>query len=402
VKKIIATAIAFLMVLSVILVGVPQVAEASPADMVVVYVNAPDDWEYPSVWAWDDGGNNVFPTWPGGEMDPDPNNPGWYYIYLPNWANNVIVNANDGEVQTDVLSTEGNNVWIIIDSSDDVEVTFESQTDGEAPEFVERITVFARVPGDWENPCVWAWLDPDGTNAFEAWPGGQMRMVGDWYSIRVASWVNSIIINANDGTVQTDDLQDWIQGRDVWVVVSDDGSAEVFNENPDQMVPNITVHALVPADWENPCLWAWSHPDGTNVFGAWPGEALTQVGDWYEISIPGWANSFIINANDGSVQTGDMSEVEIGVDIWIVVEDADNFRYYYSEPELPTVAAVDEAADEPEPDEEVEEAAEPAQETEAEEDAEEGDNVWLWIILGVVAVVVVVIIVVVVSKKKKD
>ena len=45
-----------------------------------------------------------------------------------------------------------------------------------------------------------------------------------------------------------------------------------------EMVP---VVANVPADWEEPHLWAWAD-DGTNAFAAWPGEAMEELGDgWY-------------------------------------------------------------------------------------------------------------------------
>ena len=38
----------------------------------------------------------------------------------------------------------------------------------------EMVPVLAQVPAGWADPCCWAWAD-DGTNAFAAWPGGQME-----------------------------------------------------------------------------------------------------------------------------------------------------------------------------------------------------------------------------------
>ena len=389
-KRLLTLVLTVALLLSAAVIGTPS-ASAAPDGMVIVYIHVPADWENPHVWAWDDGGNSVFSTWPGGEADADPNNPGWYYHYLPNWANNVIISANDGEIQTDALQTEGQNVWITIESPEEVELSFDQLTVGEAPEYVERITVYARVPADWEAPHVWAWLDPDGTNIFDAWPGGEMRDGGEWYRIRIPSWANSIIINANDGTVQTDDLQGFEQSRDIWVLVADDLTAEIYHENPDHIVPNITVRVHVPTDWENPHLWAWSHPDGTNAFSSWPGEPLSLVGDWYEIEAPGWVNSLIVNANGGTIQTGDMSEVETGRDIWIVVTDAETYIYSYTE--LP-IAATEAPEEEP--------AETPAEimDEEVEETADEG-NALLWIILAVAGVILIVVIVVLVAKKRK-
>ena len=39
----------------------------------------------------------------------------------------------------------------------------------------------------------------------------------------------------------------------------------------------------------------------------------------------------IINANEGSVQTTDLS-VETGKDIWVVVTDAESAQVFYEEP----------------------------------------------------------------------
>ena len=30
-----------------------------------------------------------------------------------------------------------------------------------------KIIVYTQIPGDWSDPCLWAW-DDDGTNAFDA------------------------------------------------------------------------------------------------------------------------------------------------------------------------------------------------------------------------------------------
>jgi len=94
----------------------PLTTIASPVDdMVVAYLSVPNDWEEPHLWAWSDDGKNAFNAWPGGEAEADPDNEGWFYCYLPNWATNVIVNANGGTIQTDVLVTDGNNFWAKIE-----------------------------------------------------------------------------------------------------------------------------------------------------------------------------------------------------------------------------------------------------------------------------------------------
>lgn len=311
----------------------PLAAFAAEADeMIPVVVQVPESWEAPFLWAWADDGTNAFAAWPGEEMENLGD--GWYYAYVPGFVQNVIVNANNGTdaaTQTDGLVVEaGKPVWITVAQDNTAAVSYEAQTDAEIPEYVEKFIVHAYVPLEWKTVNMWAWSAPDGTNAFAAWPGAEMKEGEDgWFTGKAPTWVNSLIINGNAGTVQTEDIA--IEGKELWITVYEDLTYELSYEDPNKAVDNITVHAKVPADWEAPACWAWSAPDGTNAFSAWPGEALTEDGGWYTIEVPGWINSVIINANEGTVQTTDLS-VEAGKDLWIVVTDPENASVAYEEP----------------------------------------------------------------------
>jgi hypothetical protein len=86
-----------------------------------------------------------------------------------------------------------------------------------------------------------------------------------------------------------------------------------------------TVHAKAPAEWTTPALWAWSVVDGTstNVFAAWPGQALTADPDnagWFTYSVPDTTNFIIVNDNGAGAQTVDV-EVETK-ELWITVTEA--------------------------------------------------------------------------------
>lgn len=310
----------------------PMTANAEEERM-AVYVQVPEDWSGPCVWAWDEDGNNAFEAWPGGEAEADTGNEGWYYIWIPSWANHVIVNANEGEVQTGELVLEGGNAWITVEDPENADVSYEALTEGDIPEYVERFEIHASVPDSWEAPCLWAWSAPDGTNVFEAWPGDALKPGEDgWYTGKVPTWVNSVIINANEGSVQTEDIS--IDPAELWVTVEEDGNYEFSYDDPDAVsAPDINVNVLAPADWEAPCLWAWSAPDGTNVFASWPGEPFTEGEDgWLTLAVPGWINSVIINGNEGSVQTTDIS-VETGKDIWLVVTGPEEYELSYEKPD---------------------------------------------------------------------
>lgn len=317
-------------------------AENSADGRVIVYANVPADWASPCVWAWADDGTNAFDAWPGGEMEADAANEGWYYCWIPEATNNIIINANAGGVQTSDYKLDGKNAWVTVTDAETVTIEYEAQTTGDLPEYVETFKIHAQVPDSWESVGLWAWSAPDGTNAFASWPGKTMTAgENGWYTASAPVWVNSIIINGNAGEVQTEDIS--IDAAEIWVTVAEDNSYEFTYNDPDAPVAeDITVYVLAPSDWSEPHLWAWSAPDGTNAFTSWPGEALEDNGDgWLSITVPGWINSVIVNGNEGSVQTTDLS-VETGKDIWVVVTDAENAEVSYEEP---AVAAVEESAE---------------------------------------------------------
>ena len=376
-KKTIAILIAVLLMVSCLSL---TAFAAEDSEMVPVVVKVPEGWDAPNLWAWADDGTNAFAAWPGEPLEELAE--GWYYIWVPNFVQNVIVNANQGTdaaIQTDGIVVEaGKEVWITVAEDKTAEVSYEAQLRGEIPAYVEKFVVHAYVPLSWKTVNMWAWSAPDGTNAFEAWPGEALVEGEDgWFTGKAPTWVNSLIINGNEGTVQTEDIT--IEGKELWITVYEDLTYELTYEDPNKAVPNITVYAQVPADWANPCCWAWSAPDGTNAFNAWPGEALTRDGDWYAIEVPGWINSVIMNANEGTVQTTDLS-VEAGKNVWVVVTDPENATVSYEEPAAQETPAETEA---PAPETEA-----PATEAPAETPTDEGDNN-TGAIIGVVAAVAV-------------
>lgn len=386
-KKTIAALIAVMLMVSCLSL---TAFAAEDAEMVPVVVKVPEGWDAPHVWAWADDGTNAFAAWPGEEMEALAE--GWYYVYVPGFVQNIIVNANQGTdagVQTDGIVVEaGKEVWITVAEDKTAAVSYEAQLRGEIPAYVEKFVVHAYVPLPWKTVNMWAWSAPDGINAFESWPGQAMTEGEDgWFTGKAPTWINSLIVNGNEGTVQTADIS--VEGKELWLTVYEDLTYDLSYEDPNKAVDDITVHAQVPADWADPCCWAWSAPDGTNAFTAWPGEALTLDGDWYTIQVPGWINSVIINGNAGSVQTTDLS-VEAGKDIWIVVTDPENAAVTYEEPAAPAVPEETEAP--------VTEA--PATEALTEQPAEKGGSNTS-VIVGVVAAAAVIGGAAVALKKKK-
>lgn len=400
-KRRAASMITLLCCMFALLFAIPALAaeNADGEELAVICAKVPDSWSAPCVWAWDDEGAGAFTSWPGGEMDVMED--GWYYCYVPATMTNVIINANEGSVQTEGIVIEaGKTAWITVAEDLTAELTYEAPTRAEIPEYVETFIVHAYVPLSWKTVNLWAWSAPDGTNAFEAWPGSLLKEGEDgWFTGKCPVWVNSIIINGNEGTVQTEDVS--VEGKELWITVYEDLTYELTYEDPTiPDVEDITVRVQIPADWEAPCLWAWSAPDGTNAFASWPGEPLTEGEDgWYSLEVPGWINSVIVNGNEGTVQTTDLS-VEPGKDIWVVVEGPETAAVTYEEPSGSASEPAETTEAQPEATEKAPETT-PAAAEEASGKTDQAPKSGTGYIIGGIAVAAVAVGSGVVVKKKK-
>lgn len=344
----------------------------------VVYVNPPEDWNDPFLWAWDEEGNNAFTAWPGGEMEADPANEGWYYIWVPSWANHMIVSAGE-EIQTGELISEGGNVWITIKDIENAEISYDALTEGEIPAYVEKFKIHVSLPDSWQTPAFT--LDGAGDEGTE----GKALKSGDdeWYTGKVPVGQAAFVISGGEEGQKTEVIS--TDPAEVWITVEEDGSFDFTYDDPNAVkAPDINVFVKVPEDWESPCLWAWSAPDGTNAFASWPGEAFAEGEEgWFTLQAPGWINSIIVSASEGEVQTSDIS-VETAKDVWIVISGPEEYEVAYEAIVTDdTQESKEEAAEENETVSSEEETAqgEPAQTTES---VEKGSNA------GMVAGIVVV------------
>lgn len=203
------------------------------------------------------------------------------------------------------------------------------------PEANDSTLIHVYTPSDWATPRLWAWENATQQNLYSAWPGQALNATGDHYTVEIPLWVDSVLVNGNDGSVQTVDLS--IEpGSEIWIVVFSN-SAKVYYHQPteDELTPpaekTITVYASVPSDWSSPCCWAWLNSPLENAFNSWPGEAMTKKDGYYAVTVPGWIDYVIINGNGGSVQTADLP-VASGWDLWVIVT-ADGAQVVYSRSE---------------------------------------------------------------------
>lgn len=53
-----------------------------------------------------------------------------------------------------------------------------------------------------------------------------------WFTAKAPTWVNSVIVNGNEGTVQTADIS--IEGKELWITVYEDLSYELSDHRSEQ------------------------------------------------------------------------------------------------------------------------------------------------------------------------
>jgi len=344
-KKIIALLLTAMMLFAVV-AFVPTEVLADDLEWTVIFAQVPEDWESPHFWAWGPRGD-AFPSWPGGEMEADPENPGWYFIHLPADKTGGLINANGGSIQTGDFPLDDVPLWVTVMDEEELEATTIQQTTGDLPVPILPVIIFAQVPDDWEAPHFWAW-GPRG-NAFPSWPGAPMHPdPGNpgWYFIHIPADKTGAIVNANGGTIQTNDFP--FEGTPLWVTVNplddpEDEDEEITFEVTDIQqttgafpayipyappagpteaiqIEGVVVYVQIPEDWETPRMWAWG-PRG-DAFDAWPGEELTPDANnpgWYYIFLPYDKTGALINADlDGeTVQTSDFPFE--GTPLWVMI-----------------------------------------------------------------------------------
>ncbi|MBQ7345269.1 MAG: starch-binding protein [Oscillospiraceae bacterium] len=382
-KKLLAILLALMLCVSALSVV------AFAAETTTVHAYVPSDWSKPNVYGWTDPDGN--PNWPGTAMTQEDGQ--WYVGTIDIVNNRVIINNDSGSPQTVDLSLDAGfeEIWVVVGAVGG-EGKFEGTVYYSADE-VQLPSGETGTPDDEPAEDVNA-ADPEGLFAVPnslAIVGSAIPGVGEWnpgdpagdmtevselvYEIDIAcpagtnmtfkfagndAWDDTC--NLHSGTPAIGSTCDLVNGpgegnmtlavdKDVVLkftvdltaladgtgaatltIAETEGTVEPGDEPTDEPTDgNITIYARIPESWgTSPCCWAWKMADNTNAFSAWPGEVMTQDGEWFVIQAPNWVTGVIIN-DGGSTQTADLT-VEEGKDIWVDVYSFDNAVVTYSDP----------------------------------------------------------------------
>lgn len=187
-------------------------------------------------------------------------------------------------------------------------------------------TVYCRLNNGWGSVYAYMWSADSGNNA--AWPGVKMTEVESGvYSYQLTGDFDMIIFNNGSGGNgnQTSDLSYAGNGKiydlssgtwSTYVEVPTDATkptqatgatTATTATEPPVTGEGITVYLKNEAGWSNVNCYMWSDGAGNN--GAWPGKAMTNIGDdvYMYTSSTAFENCIF---NNGSSQTSDLTAMD--------------------------------------------------------------------------------------------
>lgn len=103
----------------------------------------------------------------------------------------------------------------------------------------DTVTIHAYAPSDWSDVRLWIWDDNDqNPDTAGGWPGNFVMTKGDdgWYSVEIPAGYPNMLVNGNNGGVQTGDIKGVDITKEVWIVVNNDKTTQVFDAKPDDVV----------------------------------------------------------------------------------------------------------------------------------------------------------------------
>ena len=337
-------------------------AQWTKVEYVTVHASVPETWTTAFVYAWNTGaGSNE--AWPGAPMTKGTD--GWFTAQVPVGYGNLIIAEKDGGEQTKDLTginQTATEIWVTLTEKEGdkykADVTYPSDINTDPSEYYLHGyingadvtgTTYKFVDGKvtvnlTAESYVFVGTDIGSNFMTDGWLGKEVKeatlatdyATGDKLFVPAGNVTFTLVVN-DDGTVKLSYAVAAPEG-------GNQGGTEGGNQGGNQSgtagnpeapaggteggseVEEITINVKVPADWENPCLWAWQEngDNDINAFDAWPGMALTKgENGWYYAKVPANMNYMIVNAHNGAWQTPDTAIEKSKCDVWAeVVVDA--------------------------------------------------------------------------------
>lgn len=186
-------------------------------------------------------------------------------------------------------------------------------------------TVYCKLNNGWNKVYAYMWGDSIGDN--HAWPGVEMTKVeGDVYSYNITDEYDKIIFNngQGNGSNQTGNLNyegngkiyDLSAGKwSTYVEVPTSATTSTTpapttaTQAPTSGGDGVTVYLKNEAGWSTPSCYMWNSGNDSNK--AWPGEAMTSIGDdVYMYTASKSYKNCIFNSGSDQNKTGDLTTMD--------------------------------------------------------------------------------------------
>lgn len=186
--------------------------DMNSSESFTVYFNNPDNWDEVYIWAWEDGGDNLFDAWPGESMNEPADGSVWWSYELPSNIDMMLFNNMDeGEQTGDLMrNTTG---WFDGEQWHDEEP---DDDNGNGVKFYENFNdegagwIVHDEDGDGEE---WVFPTQIGENIFP-FDGERMAASFSWSggALTPDNWLVSPQISVDEG----DELSFYVNSNDIW------------------------------------------------------------------------------------------------------------------------------------------------------------------------------------------
>lgn len=242
----------------------------------VHYYNS-NAWNNPYIYYYTDTQMPI--TWPGVAMTSDGN--GWYSYDIYGFEEAKVIFSNNGSEQNPEQNQIGYTVtgekWFVNNT------WYDAEPDG--------ITVHYYDYNNWGNVNIYYY---NGNLEGNDWTGVPMYADGNgWYTYKIYGFDEARVLFNNGAGSQIPGVMEegFLVSDEMWYR---NGAWTI--ERPDE----ITVYFYKPENWSAPNIYYYLNDFDTGP--AWPGTAMTSVGDnWYTYTITKYSASKIL-FNDGNNQ----------------------------------------------------------------------------------------------------
>ena len=290
---------------------IPIVVEPGVAtELTAVYAQVPAEWEEDvNIYYWGDAIEDGYGVgWPGVPMTlVNAEEHIWGYK-VPAGTDHVIFNWN-GVQTVDLDFIPAKNLYILqpgdgnltAENADYVPTANDPELGQPEYNVIERLTIYAQVPAEWEVPSIHYWGTATGDTS---WPGAAMTEVDaeeHVYSYNVPADIGGFCLTngAADGTIQTVDLKLY-DNANAYVLTEANGEgkfeADVKNYEDGEFKDVEVVEAL-PVFYVMGSMNGWSanddyklaYDEATDVATI---EVELAVGDEFKVADPSWNPQF--------------------------------------------------------------------------------------------------------------